>query len=361
MHPGFDKGWLALATLKEQAGHLEDAIKGYATFLEISGRNPEIERHLFGLTIKQNMSTAHNNIISARQSPYESAMQLYERKQYKNALTQIDKHLTTNPSDIQARLFKIQILSALKDFTQAINLVSSWFDQEPHKKIWAHTLFLLLHTGVPHTKIATSLSLLSKKHPHSPWPTLYLADLAIRTHNRTQAITYLTQSLPHIKNKKLTIKTLHQLALLYFEQQDYTNMTLTLEQAYAQSNKFAPVANDLAYHLATTQEGGSIERAQQLISQALEQDKNNPLYIDTQAIIYFKQKKYQEAEQLLQPLQTSTNPTILLNLAQIKYALNNKDDARSLTEKAAKYVTLTHEKESLKKMQDLLQQQACDY
>lgn len=355
MHPTFDKGWLCLATLKEQAGQLEDAIKGYSTFLEISGRNPEIERHLFTLTIKKNTNNTDNNSILSGKSSYESALLNYQQKQYIQANTCINNYLLQNPADTQARLLKIQILSTTKNFSKAITLISQWFEQEPGKKLWVHTLFLLIHAGVPHTKIIDVLQALEKKHPTSPWPSLYLADLAIRNKNHTQAITHLEKTLPRLTNKKLKMKTLHHIALLYLEQQNYDLMAQFLEKAYEQNNTYAPVANDLAYCI-TQQKNCDFQRAQKLISQALEQDKNNPLYIDTQAIIYCQQGEYARAETLLQPLNISTNPIILLNLAQIKYALHKKTEAQILTEKAAKYVTLTYEKESLKKMQDLLQQ-----
>ena len=46
-YPKFDKSWLLYAVLHEQEGKIEEAIKGYTNFLEVSAQpNGEIERHL---------------------------------------------------------------------------------------------------------------------------------------------------------------------------------------------------------------------------------------------------------------------------------------------------------------------------
>ncbi|BDC34925.1 hypothetical protein Noda2021_08830 [Candidatus Dependentiae bacterium Noda2021] len=53
--PKFDKAWLLYATLKEQAGRLEEAIKGYTNFLETTSDNRDrnLEKHLLELVLKE--------------------------------------------------------------------------------------------------------------------------------------------------------------------------------------------------------------------------------------------------------------------------------------------------------------------
>ena len=58
LHPTFDKSWLFFALLAEQDERLEDAIKGYTLFLQISKKPHQgIQKRLFDLIMKQKMST----------------------------------------------------------------------------------------------------------------------------------------------------------------------------------------------------------------------------------------------------------------------------------------------------------------
>ena len=66
LYPHFDKGWLMYAALKEQAGHLQEAIKGYSTFLQKS-RRPDfkIQRYIMNLVFKQKMLEQQTNTLLA--------------------------------------------------------------------------------------------------------------------------------------------------------------------------------------------------------------------------------------------------------------------------------------------------------
>ena len=91
MQPRFDKGWLLLALLEEQAGRLGEAIKGYTTFLETTtGGNHDIERHLLQLVFKQKLLQNNTKTAMLSESCFAKAMRLFENKEYANALAQID-------------------------------------------------------------------------------------------------------------------------------------------------------------------------------------------------------------------------------------------------------------------------------
>ena len=63
MHPHFDKGWLLCASLYEKEGKIKEALSGYATFLELSGGNREIEKHLFNLMLKYESIEDNNHVL----------------------------------------------------------------------------------------------------------------------------------------------------------------------------------------------------------------------------------------------------------------------------------------------------------
>ena len=61
-YPKFDKSWLLYAVLHEQEGKIEEAIKGYTTFLRGFSPQPnsEIERHLLMLAFRQKLQKQKN-------------------------------------------------------------------------------------------------------------------------------------------------------------------------------------------------------------------------------------------------------------------------------------------------------------
>lgn len=94
----------------------------------------------------------------------------------------------------------------------------------------------------------------------------------------------------------LQVKILFQLALLAFQSNDAKQMGEALERAHAVDPNFIPAANLLAHHLTTTTQDH--ERAQRLISAALEKHPRNIHLLDTQATIYANQKKMVEANEI---------------------------------------------------------------
>ena len=345
MHPQFDKGWLLCASLHEKEGKIKEALSGYATFLELSGGNKEIEKHLFSLMLKYKSIEDNKHILLSHTISIDNALILLQQHRYPQALAHINSCIEQQPTNNECKLLKIQILSAMKDFNQITQIILSWITEQPDNNIWPKTLCLLEHSGMSRTQIISTLSTALAKISDNLWCNLYCADLYLRNAQNNKA---LSCNMPNTVQSK----TLYQLAMLEYERDNHQTMLTYLEKAYSLNAENPHINNSLAYYWAT--KGKNTTKAHSFIKKALACDKNNPYFLDTHAVILYKEKKYKEAQEILEPLAMHNNGTMLLHLAQVNYALNNKENADIFTKKAQPLVTNSHEKKALQKMQLLL-------
>ncbi len=345
VHPHFPQGWLLLAMVEEQSGQIEQAIKGYNSYLEIIGPNQQIQRHLLELVFKQKATQRNQQIMFISKSCITKALLLFERKQYPAALKEVNTCLAHDQNNVNARVVTLQILTAMNAVDEAIATISSWIAQEPDNTTWYQAMNLLPHAQVPLIKIINALSTIHKQHPGKLLPALYLADLHTREGNNDEAITYHTKALK-LSDNQLQLKTriLYQLSVIYYEKGDYKTMLSHLEQIETSNVAYPPAHNLHAYYYAT--KGNNLEKAQQLLTKAQSNDKNNPHFLDTQAKIFYKQKKYEQARNLLQALsqKEQTDSTILINLAKTHNKLGQAKQACSIIDRAQQCAHTHYEK-----------------
>lgn len=296
--PGFDKAWFLYAVIEEQMGNLDEAIKGYSLFLELTGSNSQLEQHLLNLIFKQ--KTLQKNKTNIDSSWFQKAQQLFKQKKYKEALQEINGYLHEKPHDKEGRLLKIQILSARRDYKDALSSLKTLILEDPNDEMWYTTLHFSVQTGTP-TKLALSaLHDIEQQNQTSIFPKLYLADMYVHARKTNKAITYLKKALTLTKDSALQTKIYYQLGLLYHHKQQFSTMRIALEQGRKLNHDFLPLLNMLAHYYA--EKGNNIKEAQNLMNIILEKEKNNPHFLDTQAYIFFKQKKYDEALHILHKL-----------------------------------------------------------
>jgi len=157
VYPKFDKSWLLYAVLHEQEGKIEEAIKGYSTFLEMSPEsNAEIERHLLMLAFKHKTNNPKNTTVDTKKT-LSHATELLAKTDYHKALIAVDNYLAMAPEDIQARLLKIEILAAQKQFEKAATVLGQWIVKDKEIDIWLKTLHLLCYLGLPYSKALQTL------------------------------------------------------------------------------------------------------------------------------------------------------------------------------------------------------------
>lgn len=350
MHPHFDKGWLLQATLNEQRGALQEAITGYGTFLELSGNNAAIEKHLASLILRHKQTPTHSPF---NKSYLDQALSLYEKKDYTTALTHLTTYLKQHPNNEQAQLLHIRITAQLNQFDKLLTISSQLIAQQPKNSACApQTLYLLAYADIPHEKVITLLQQLTQQHPTNYWLPLYAADLCLRNNKTSDAIPLLEQALHHSSDNALNAKIYCQLSLIDYEHADHAKMLTHLEQGYKLDNNQPHLNNMLAYYWATT--GKDCIKAENFMNKALAKDKNNPYFLDTHALILYKQKKYAHAQHILEQLHTNHTATSLLHLAKVHYKLNNKKEAILYTQQAASLKNNTHDQKTLHKLQLLL-------
>ncbi len=357
IYPHFDKGWLLFAALEEQAGKLREAIRGYSTFLEISENgNQQIEQHLFSLMLRLKLTEQNKQPLFFNRSCFQQTLLLFKYKQYKEALKHIDKCLGQSPDDIDNKLLKVQILSAMGHFDHAINLLELWIQHDPGNTLWVKILHLLAHTGAPRQRVIQTLRSVQKASSDNLWATLYIADLFLRSRNTDEALKELQHAANIANNTVLKTKILYQMGVLYYEQEQYTNMKDVLEQGKKLGHNFPPLLNLLAYFYAT--KGKDLKKAQRTIDQALKYDATNPHILDTKALILYKQKEYESAHALLEEIiiQAPDDATILMHLAKVQHKLDNDSEALTNIEQAQIHAKYEHEKRSIQKFQNRLMQ-----
>lgn len=345
-HPQFSQAFLLKAMIEEEAGQLDQAIKGYSSFLELSGPNQQIEQHLLGLVMRQKASQQNKRIIVVNRSCLEKAVMLFEKKDYQGALSQVNTCLSQNEQDTQARLLKVQILSALKEHTELIKMVLAWVIHNPQELIWLQTLHLLPRIGIPIEKVINTFTVLYSHFPKHEAVPLYLADLHTRAGNIEKAIFFHQRSLDQIKNNKIRSRVLFQIASLQYDRGQYEDMLATINTLEKEDNAFAPAYNLHAYYCAT--HTNHLADAEHLFKKAYDLDKGNPHFLDTKAVILYKQKKYAQALKLLQPLSEKMqhDSTIFIHLAKTYDKMGNVEKARTAIDHAQLHAHTPYEKQT---------------
>lgn len=325
-YPKFDKSWLLYAALHEQEGKIEEAIKGYTTFLEVSAQpNIEIERHLTLLAYRQKIAQ-QKNIIDPKRA-LTDAIALMEKKEYQNALACVDRYLSHAPTDMEARLLKIQILAQQKNFDKAVALVEQWMLSDQDYEPWLKTIHLLSYFGLSYETAITSIEKIEKQKGSRLALHLYKADLALRTAHPHKALPALQKAYDATSQDLLKSQIALQIALIYFDQKKWNLAQKTLEDALKNKIEYAPAHNLLAHLYATKNK--NIQKAEHHIAHALKKDPSNPHFLDTKALILYKEQKFEEAIALLQTVAQAhpTDYSIICHLGKCYYKNGNTTKA----------------------------------
>lgn len=349
LHPRFDKGLLLHALLNEQVGELEDAIKGYSKFLEVSGgANREVEQHLLQLIFKQKIQQrdlGKSNSITLNKQCFDKALSFFDQKQFEKAIEQIDGCLKEKPSDDESKLLKIQILSAMQQPQKVAQQLKSWILKDPNNSMWYKTTHLLTQDTISMQQAIDIFKEIEKEQPHNILPVIYLADLHTRMHNEIPALHYQKKALAMTSDNDLKEKILYQMGIIYYDSKNNIGMKEVINQANHINTSFAPLLNLIAYYYVS--QYNNTAQAQKLMDLVLKSDNTNPHFLDTQALIYYKQKNYTQALTLLKKIAQIApyDYTILIHLAQTYYKSGEIKDALSALDKAKQYAKTTSQQQ----------------
>lgn len=344
VYPKFDKSWLLYAVLHEQEGKLQEAIKGYSTFLEISTEpNSEIERHLLMLSFRQKMENK-NNQSSAAPSLLSQADHHCMKGDYAKALSCVDALLAKNPDDNDARLAKIEILVGQKQLEKAALSLSAWITGDKNNELWLKTLHLLCYLGLPYSKALQILNQCQKQKQDDVAIALYTADIALRADSPAHALNALKKVYSASNDAQLKSKIALQMGILYYEKKDYKSAQDILEKSLALGVEYPPADNLLAYLYAT--KGNNTAKAHEHISKALAADPHNPHFLDTKALVLYKEQKFEQAVTILQKV-AQTHPTdfsVLCHLGKCYFKQGDVTKATKTMKAAVQIAKNDHDK-----------------
>lgn len=311
----FDKSWLLYAMLLEQEGKLEEAIKGYQHFLEITTEpKGQIERHVMSLSFRQKLSTK------------------------------------SKENDIGNRLEKIQELVQKSHFGTAAKLLEEWA-LESNTELWLKTLHLLTYIGMPLSTAHASFTAIEKKHPALETLALYQAELALRMNNHTHTVHSLQRAYNLSGNPIIKTQLAYQLAKEWYAQKEWKKALELLERAQNYS-EYAPSHNLQAYIYAT--KANNFERAQVEIEKALKLDPKNSHFLDTKATLLLKQKKFEDALAVWNTINPKDHDfTILCHQGKCQILAGKKQDAIATIKSAQ---TIAQSKKEKDKANTLLAQ-----
>lgn len=346
-YPEFDKGWLLYAVIQEQKGALQEAIKGYSHFLQATTeKHKDIEQHLLSLAFKHRIAQSNQkiNLASSKQC-IESALLFFEKRKYGKALDHLNQCLLQSPDDPEARLLKIQTLTAQHNLKGAHQLLKTWLSKEPANQTWYDALHLLCRNGLAYKDAIATLEVIAKNNPQQLEPILYLADLSLRAHQQEYALTYLKQAAARTTDKDLKSKVLFQQAIVLYQKGAYPQAKELLIEAEKLTPHFAPVLNLLAYYYAKHER--KFAQAHTLIDKALAKHKMNPHFLDTKAYVYYKENNFTQAHALFEKAaqQCPKDRTIMTHLHKTQQKLGIVKHAKRKDNK--KYAKLNSNNRSI--------------
>ena len=362
MQPHFDAGWLMFAQMQEAKGQIESAIKGYSNYLELSSSKKKnfagnmlfkaIEGKLLQLMFNQIMKKQPGIEPTEQQKFKDKIINMLRQKKYKGALEELDKKLSARGGTDTEKLLKIQALGALEQFDKAAEQLQAWMLEDPNNKLWFETLHLLYFAGLDSRKIITILKTVEKTHKNSLQATLYLGDMLTRNFQYQEAVAYHNKSLKLTEDPVLQTSILFQLGFLHYELGQHKKMKIVLERGRALGLEYAPLLNLLAYYYASYEKNP--KKAEPLIKTVLQQEPDNPHFLDTQALIYYRQEKYVKALALLEKIvkQEPDDATILKHLAKTYEKLGMPNQAVAHMQRV---INLTYDKKKKKKYEQLAQ------
>ena len=230
-NPQFDKSLLLLALLEEERGHINRAVTAYTNFLTVSKNpNTQVQKHLIKLATQQSALHMHKSVPCSSITLLEQTLAYMKQQQFSTALTTINQYLTTNKKHTKAKIAKIQILIALKDYGTAIQQIEKWIDEEPAKEIWFNILYQLSCLYPVYDQGIEILKILEMKNTSNWIPAFYLAHLYLHAKNDDKALHYLQKASTIVHDSAIKTKILLQIALVHRKTKKYDKMIPRLKE-----------------------------------------------------------------------------------------------------------------------------------
>ncbi len=234
--------------------------------------------------------------------------------------------------DVPSAYFLAKLAEHRGDFSRAIAYLreSSDFNRSADK--WLQVSFYLQKLNQPEESLHTLRQAYQKFDGNVEIAFFYALALNDRGEYKKAAKVFknLLATNPSYEEARL------QYAFTLDSLKKYKDLDEQLNTLLEQNPKNAAALNLYAYSLA--ERNTRLDDAQEYIARALALSPDDNSFIDTQAWVYFKQGKYQQAADILSavaPEYVQANPEIAYHLGAVLYALGRYDEARPYLQAAS--------------------------
>ena len=254
-----------------------------------------------------------------------------ERQNLKDAITELNLVLAQSPEHSQARYYLASLYAAIGRKEEALDeMLKVEEPVELFVKARTFAAFMLRQDG----RLKEARDLLGEALEQDPNNDKLASNLVLilrqlKEFDRAEDV--LVDALEKLPNDE---SLLFQYAVVQHELGDEADSIATMEKVLKISPENSDALNYVAYGLAES--GGDLNRALQLVNQALKLKPKDGFYLDTLGWIYMKQNKFAEAEQvLLQAVNLSgQDPVIIEHYADSLVKLGKITEALPFYEKA---------------------------
>lgn len=294
LYPESSDSWLMYGLIHKQAREIDDAIYGYRRYIDLVGSNLIIEREMLAMKMHQNLEI---------EKDFSQVNNAIASKNYKLASALIEKLLKTlagkNPESLKkATLLKIDLLMQKKEISQAVDFIVEQIRANSDNKEFLEIIHVIFYAVKDQKRFLIDLEKKFKDFKGTLWLNLFLADMYLRIKNTDKSIYYCKQAYGISSDQMLKSQILFQVGAIYYENKEFNKLAKILQFGTVYRSNYLPLLNLAAYFWAT--KGKDIELAKHLISKVIKIEPDNPHYLDTLAVINYKNDKIKDAVSILE-------------------------------------------------------------
>lgn len=290
LHANFDKGWLFKGLLHEQLGHVSDAITGYKKYLDVNGKDENIEKRVINLLFRENRFSEAAEIMKKFDNGtalyfFEMGFVTSKSGNKEKALEYLGLALDRDPNMAQALLLKADILLSSGKQEEALILIADWISKNPTETTGIEALLLIVKAGAEKALVLKSIQKIPTDK-RSREIELLEADLQLNVKEYAQARKLYEKVLEKNTTPFLVSFCHYQIGYSYLLENKKKQAIAAFEEATNQTTVYPGALNSLAYELAS--ENKTLDRALLLCSQARKKAPQNPYFLHTEGFIHEK-------------------------------------------------------------------------
>ncbi|MCF8104983.1 MAG: tetratricopeptide repeat protein [Desulfohalobiaceae bacterium] len=336
LKPAFAKAWAELGYQHELAGDYVRAEKAYSRLLDLDAANKEIYIRLIELNLKLN--SPKKGIELVKQGPAEQdflirALALFLQNEFTDQALRFfelfDAKITKSP---EGKFYKaLTFFRARKDMDYALQLLN---EIEPGQEMYAQVLSL--KSRLFWEKGNYKQAVAAAEHGQELFPEQerfwLLQSEILKSQDRPQeALAVLQQAVQRFED---SLRIHFQAGVQEYELGHRQKALELMERVLEIDPGHAPAMNFIGYSLV--EKGQDLQRAFELISDALKKDPNNGYYLDSLAWYYYQRENFEKAWEVISSALAAEekDPIIWEHYAEIARKLEKEAEARQGYQKA---------------------------